>query len=73
MSEPSQYMISPLVPAFGRDYNNVKDLKADFDADKDFKTPGGQYINKTKLKFLGHKFICIRYAKLQKKTELVIQ
>jgi len=36
--------ISPIVPAFGRDYTSVKALEEDFNKGMDFKTPGGQAV-----------------------------
>ena len=39
--------IAPLMPAFGRDYKSKKAAQADFDALKDFRSAGGQYVNKT--------------------------
>ncbi|MEE9598172.1 MAG: hypothetical protein V3V96_15480 [Acidiferrobacterales bacterium] len=41
--------ITPLVPAYGRDYKSKKAAQADFDADLDFVTAGGQYINRSQL------------------------
>lgn len=55
-----------VTPAYGRDYKNQKEVKADWNADKDFQdTASGSYINKSGAKALGLKVI-VRYAKLQK-------
>ena len=45
----SLYRIEPLLPAYGRKYISAADAQKDFDANKDFRTPLGQYINKTQL------------------------
>ncbi len=58
--------ISPLVPAYGRDYTSMKAVQADFNADKDFQTAGGQYINRLQVKELGMRTIQVRYGKLRK-------
>lgn len=51
-----------VTPAYGRDYKNQKDAKADWNADKDFReTASGSYINKTGARQLGLKVI-IRYS-----------
>lgn len=34
--------ITPLSPAYGRDYKSVKAVKADWEAGKDFRTASGQ-------------------------------
>ncbi len=43
-----------LIPAYGRDYKSAKDVKADFNAEKDFMTSDiftgyGQLINKQQI------------------------
>lgn len=49
-------------PAYGRDYKNQAQVKADWNADKDFReTVSGSYINKSGAKALGLKVI-VRYA-----------
>lgn len=58
--------ISPLTPAFGRDYKNKKDLLADWLANKDFVTAGGQYVNRTTLKGMDIKSMTFRNRNLQK-------
>ena len=51
-----------VVPAYGRDYKNQKSVKADWDADKDFRdTVTGRYVNKSGAERLGLKVI-VRYA-----------
>lgn len=50
-------------PAYGRDYKNQKDLKTDWDADKDFRdTASGRYVNKSDATRYGLKVI-VRYGK----------
>jgi hypothetical protein len=61
-----------LVPAYGRDYKSATEVKADWDADKDFRIQDisspydGSYINKQQAK-AGDTFK-IRYSKLKKFT-----
>jgi hypothetical protein len=51
-----------VVPAYGRDYKNQASVKADWNADKDFRdTVTGQYINKSGAERLGLKVI-VRYS-----------
>ena len=64
--------ISPICPAYGRDYKNLKDLEADFNADKDFITPAGQYINKSQIIQEGMTSIQVRYAKKKKTTMIEV-
>jgi hypothetical protein len=59
--------ISPLLPAYGRDYKSQKDVLADWNANKDFLTAGGQYTSKSDLvKFHPGQTITIRYDKNRK-------
>ena len=64
-----------MTPAFGRDYKNKKDVKADFDADKDFIIASfidpwcGKPANKADLVGAGYTHVELRYAKL---TKLII-
>jgi len=63
--EPKMDWIT-VTPAYGRDYKNQKEVKADWDADKDFReTASGSYINKSGAEKLGLKVI-VRYGKLLK-------
>ena len=39
----------PLMPAYGRDYKELEEAQADFDMNKDFRTPSGPYTNKSDL------------------------
>ena len=49
-------------PAYGRDYTNAKDVKADWAANKDFRdTASGQYTNKADIDRLGYSVV-VRYA-----------
>jgi len=55
-----------VTPAYGRDYKNQREVKADWDADKDFRdTVSGRYINKSGAQAAGLKVI-VRYGKLLK-------
>ena len=60
--------ILPLMPAYGRDYKSLSALKADYDAGKDFLTPGGQYANKADLANIPTlpAKIQVRYGKMRK-------
>jgi hypothetical protein len=60
--------LTPLVPAYGRDYKSKKAVEEDFYNNKDFKTPSGSYTNWTDLKKTGLTEIEIRYNKLMKLT-----
>lgn len=62
--------IIPLTPAYGRDYKSKAEIKTDLDADKDFKTATGQYINKSQLVGLKLKSVTVRYGKLRKITSI---
>lgn len=49
-------------PAYGRDYKNQKEVKADWAAGKDFReTATGSYVNKDGAERLGLK-VNVRYA-----------
>ena len=65
--------ISPLVPAFGRDYKSLKALEKDFNELKDFKTPMGQAINKTDLLREGISEIQVRYANIRKTAMIKVE
>jgi hypothetical protein len=52
-------------PAYGRDYRNQKDLKADWNAGLDFRLVGGPYINKEDAQRAGLHVIA-RYAQQRK-------
>ena len=41
--------ITPLLPAYGRDYKSKLAAQLDFDGNKDFVTAKGQYINKAQI------------------------
>ncbi len=63
-----------LIPAYGRDYQSVKALKADWDAGKDFmicdmsSPDDGRYMNKAQAK-KGETFM-VRYANKRKQTAI---
>jgi len=42
----------PLMPAYGRDYKTLGEAQADFNKNKDFRTPSGPYTNKSDLEKL---------------------
>jgi len=58
--------VTPLSPAYGRDYKSAKEVKEDFLAGKDFQTPAGQYINIRAFDALDLQTVEIRYARLTK-------
>ncbi len=68
-----QFGISPLTPAYGRDYKSKKELLEDFDANKDFRTPSGSMVSKSDLIHMGHKSISVRYNKLRNSTSIKIE
>ena len=60
--------IGTLVPAYGRDYKSAKDVKADWEANKDFQVNiTGQYVNKEQVP--KGETVTIRYKRL---TECVL-
>lgn len=65
----SLFGIEPLTPAHGRDYTSEAALLADFNANKDFLTPRGQYTSKDDLAGMGVTSINARY---KKSTECVV-
>jgi len=59
-------MYIEVVPAYGRDYKNQKDARADWDAGLDFRdTSSGSYISKEEAEKHGLRVI-IRYANQRK-------
>ena len=68
-----------LVPAYGRDYKNVKDVKTDWNDKKDFLIADffdkydGKPINITDCKSAGIKSVMIRYNRLMKTTVIKIK
>jgi hypothetical protein len=55
-----------VVPAYGRDYKNQSEIKADWSANKDFQDPfRGSYLNKSDAERLGIK-VLVRYARQSK-------
>ena len=60
--------VTPLTPAYGRDYKSKKAVEADFNANLDFVTASGQYINKPQIVEMGLKRVEIRYKKLTQLT-----
>lgn len=55
-----------VIPAYGRDYNNQKEVQADWDAGKDFQDPFSRsFVNKQDAVQAGLKVI-IRYSKQMK-------
>jgi hypothetical protein len=61
-----------VVPAYGRDYTSEAEALAAWEGNKDFKVPGGPYINKSDFErhgvLEGHSGVRIRYAKLRRVT-----
>ena len=41
--------LTPLMPAYGRDYKELEEAQADFDKNKDFRTQSGPVTNKSDL------------------------
>jgi hypothetical protein len=65
-----------LVPAYGRDYKSVKEVKAAFEAGNDFEIASigpdcGRYVNRPQLVGL-ERSVMIRYAKLTKVVEVKV-
>lgn len=60
--------LTPLTPAYGRDYTTAEAARSDLLAGKDFVTPSGRYINKAGLQEagLGGQGVEVRYDKLRK-------
>lgn len=55
-----------VIPAYGRDYKNQKEVQFDWDGGKDFQDPfSGSFVNKQDAEQNGLKVI-IRYAKQMK-------
>lgn len=55
-----------VIPAYGRDYKNQKDVLTDWKADKDFReTSTGSYVNRSQALEMGLSVI-IRYDKSMK-------
>jgi hypothetical protein len=56
-----------VVPAYGRDYKNQSEVKADWSANKDFQDPfSGSYINKFDAERLVGLKVMVRYARHSK-------
>lgn len=47
--------LTPIIPAYGRDYASAKAAQADFDANKDFRAANGRYCSKADIIELGIK------------------
>ena len=58
--------VTPLLPAFGRDYKSKAAAQADFDAGKDFISAYGSYINREHWKFHPGQQIEVRSANKRK-------
>jgi hypothetical protein len=67
------YGISPLSPAYGRDYTSKAAAQADLDAGKDFATPSGRYVNAADLRAAGVKTVQVRFGNLRKTAVLVVK
>lgn len=65
--------LSPLTPAYGRDYKSKKALEEDFNNNEDFQTPEYTYVNKEDLMQMGIKSIQVRYGNLRKTTVIKIK
>ena len=62
----NMFGLEPISPAYGRDYTSVAKLKADFEANKDFRAANGSYTNRSDLFAFGVRQITVRYGKLLK-------
>jgi hypothetical protein len=67
-----------LIPAYGRDYKSIAQVKADFEANKDFEIASigpdcGRYANRAALAKAGVKSVMIRYARLTKVVEVEVR
>jgi hypothetical protein len=62
-------MFIEATPAYGRDYKSQAEVKADWNANLDFRAYSGQYINKSDAKRLGYK-VLVRYARQTKILQL---
>lgn len=59
-----------LLPAYGRDYKNQDEVRADWEAGKDFRHPtSGRYVNKEDAERYGLK-VMVRYAGFKKVMEV---
>ncbi len=60
--------LTPLIPAYGRDYKSLKAAQADFDAGKGFLGVSGQVVTKNDLAAVGYHAATIpcRSANLRK-------
>jgi len=65
-----------LEPAYGKDYKSIQEVKAAFEANKDFLIASvgpwwGKYVNRRQL--IGvERFVMIRYARLTKEVEVEV-
>ena len=67
-------MYPELIPAYGRDYKSAKDVKADFEAGKDFiYAEEGRVCNKADLVKAGVKGVNIRFKGLRNLTVVKIK
>ena len=56
--------ITPLTPAYGRDYATEKEVRTDWEAEKDFLTVSGRLINRQQ--FEKGSSVPVRYRRLHK-------
>ncbi len=69
MVNPSSQWIEG-IPAYGRDYPNIKAVKAAWDSNQDFRdSSSGRYFNKADATGLGYSVI-IRYNNLKKVVQV---
>lgn len=62
-------MYLEVAPAYGRDYKSQAEVKADWNANLDFRAYTGQYINKSDAQRLGYK-VLVRYARQMKVVQV---
>ena len=58
------FRVTPLTPAYGRDYATEKEVRTDWEAEKDFLTVSGLLINRQQ--FEKGSSVPIRYRRLHK-------
>lgn len=55
--------VSPLAPAYGRNYASLRAAQADLDAGRDFLCPDGRYCGLQELQQLGLLQVQVRYGR----------
>ena len=63
--------VSPITPAYGREYKSLKAAQESLDRGEDFMTPFGQYVGVAELRTLKMSKIQVRYGKGLTKTGIL--